>query len=107
MTHSGNHNQSRNLRYGSKLSLPPEKELDEEHFGLVALSCQGDDLKSMWEKLQDFDLEFQVKACDVASLSDVQERGLGNGRLRSGVMSGIFHVALRLCGFEHHLQLPW
>eukprot|EP00435_Cladocopium_sp_Y103_P014457 s1029_g3.t1 len=35
------------------------------------LAEEGDDLKSMWEKLQDFDLEFQVKACDVASLSDV------------------------------------
>ena len=41
----------------------------------------------MWEKLQDFDLEFQVKACDVASLSDVQDQlflGLGNGSIGSG-----------------------
>ncbi len=37
----------------------------------------GDDLKSMWEKLQDFDLEFQVKACDVASLSNVQDDPFG------------------------------
>ena len=39
----------------------------------------GDDLKSMWEKLQDFDLEFQVKACDVASLSNVQDDPLLEG----------------------------
>ena len=39
----------------------------------------GDDLKSMWEKLQDFDLEFQVKACDVASLSNVQDDSLLEG----------------------------
>ena len=31
----------------------------------------------MWEKLQDFDLEFQVKACDVASLSNVQDDFVG------------------------------
>ena len=30
----------------------------------------------MWQPLQDFALEFQVKACDVASLTDVQEMAM-------------------------------
>lgn len=52
--------------------------------GFSLENCSGDDLKSMWEKLQDFDLEFQVKACDVASLSDVQDHFFFGKRLRDG-----------------------
>ncbi|CAK9099313.1 Polyketide synthase PksJ (PKS) [Durusdinium trenchii] len=51
----------------------------------------GDDLKSMWEKLQDFDLELQVKPCDVASFSHVQEMVMSLDN--SYRMRGLIHLA--------------
>ena len=46
--------------------------------GTEALCCDatGEELQAMWQPLQDFALEFQVKACDVASLTDVQEMAM-------------------------------
>eukprot|EP00434_Breviolum_minutum_P009961 symbB.v1.2.008781.t1/scaffold514.1/size193457/7 len=78
------------------LGLVTTKMLAEEGAKSVVLLSRrgvvGDDLKSMWDKLQDFDLEFQVKACDVASLSNVQEMAMSLDSKQMPIR-GLIHLA--------------
>ncbi|CAJ1343367.1 unnamed protein product, partial [Effrenium voratum] len=69
--------------------------LEEGAKSVVLLSRRGvvgDELKPMWEKLQDFAVELTVKPCDVASLSDVQELACSLSS-ETFTVKGLLHLA--------------
>ena len=79
------------------LGLVTTKMLAEEGAKSVVLLSRrgvvGDDLKSMWDKLQDFDIELLVKPCDIASLTDVQELVTNLKSSSSYTVRGLIHLA--------------
>ncbi|CAE7306072.1 ppsC [Symbiodinium microadriaticum] len=79
------------------LGLVTTKMMAEEGAKSVVLLSRrgvvGDDLKSMWDKLQDFDIELLVKPCDIASLTDVQELVTNLKSSSSYTVKGLIHLA--------------
>ena len=53
----------------------------------------GEDLKAMWDQLQDFDIELLVKPCDIASLTDTQELVAGLKGSSGYTVRGFIHLA--------------
>ena len=53
----------------------------------------GEELKAMWEKLQDFQVEVMVKPCDVAELSQVQALAQDLKAGCSHAVRGLLHLA--------------